>query len=115
MLNPAPRSQVTLGATTVTYLPDGEAHLDPAVLFPASAPDGWAVYAPYLDADGRLPVSIGSFLIQAGPHRVLFDLGLGRVDFEVQGLASFTGGALLESLAGEGLGPGDIDTVVFSH
>jgi glyoxylase-like metal-dependent hydrolase (beta-lactamase superfamily II) len=115
MLNPAPRSQVTLGATTVTYLPDGEAHLDPAALFPISGPDGWAVYAPYLDGDGRLPISVGSFLIRTGTHRVLVDLGLGRVDFQVPGLGSFTGGALLDSLAGEGLEPADIDTVVFTH
>jgi glyoxylase-like metal-dependent hydrolase (beta-lactamase superfamily II) len=115
MLNPAPRSQVTFGTTTVTYLPDGEVHLDPAVLFPASGPDGWAAYAPYLDADGRLPVSVGSFLIRTGAHRLLVDLGLGRVDFEVPKLASFTGGTLLASLAGEGLVPADIDTVVFTH
>jgi glyoxylase-like metal-dependent hydrolase (beta-lactamase superfamily II) len=115
MLNPAPRSQVTLGTTTVTYLPDGEVHLDPDVLFPVSGPDGWAVYAPYLDGDGRLPVSVGSFLIRTGTHKILVDLGLGRVDFDVPGLASFTGGTLLESLAGEDLGPADIDTVVFTH
>jgi hypothetical protein len=82
-INPAPRSQVTLGTTTVTYLPDGEAHLDPAALFPAPGPGGWAVYAPYFDGDGRLPVSVGSFLIRTGTHRVLVDLGLGRVDFEI--------------------------------
>jgi glyoxylase-like metal-dependent hydrolase (beta-lactamase superfamily II) len=115
MLNPAQRSQISLGTTTVTYLPDGEVHLDPAAAFPASGPDGWAAYAPYLDADGRLPVSVGSFLIRTSAHRILVDLGLGRVDFEVPPLASFTGGALLASLAGEGLEPADIDTVVFTH
>jgi glyoxylase-like metal-dependent hydrolase (beta-lactamase superfamily II) len=31
------------------------------------------------------------------------------------GLASFTGGTLLKSLAAEGLSPDDIDTVVFTH
>ena len=36
MLNPASRSQVRLGTTTVTYLPDGEVRLDPAVLFLSS-------------------------------------------------------------------------------
>ena len=115
MLNPAPRSQVSVGTTTVTYLPDGEVHLDPAVLFPASAPDGWSVYAPYLDADGRLPISVGSFLIRTEAHRILVDLGLGAVDFEVPNLASFAGGKLLDSLADEGLQPTDIDTVVYTH
>ncbi|MCK2215281.1 MBL fold metallo-hydrolase [Actinomadura sp. ATCC 31491] len=115
MLDAAPRARITLGTTTVTYLPDGEAHLDPGVIFPTSGPDGWAAHAPYLDADGRLPVSIGSFLVDTGAHRVLVDLGLGAVAFEVPGIGSFRGGALLDSLAAEGLRPGDVDTVVFTH
>jgi glyoxylase-like metal-dependent hydrolase (beta-lactamase superfamily II) len=115
MLSAAPRSQVRLGSTTVTYLPDGEVHLEPTVLFPASHPDGWAAYAPYLDEDGRLPVSVGSFLVRTGHHNVLIDLGLGAVDFEVPGMGTFRGGRLLDSLAAEGLRPPDIDTVVFTH
>ncbi|WP_433438335.1 MBL fold metallo-hydrolase [Nonomuraea sp. CA-141351] len=115
MLDAASRSQITLGTTTVTYLPDGEAHLHPAVIFPSAGPDGWAAHAPYLDADGRLPVSIGSFLIDTGAHRILVDLGLGAVDFEVPQIGSFHGGALLDSLAAEGLRPDDVDTVVFTH
>ncbi|MEW9553307.1 MBL fold metallo-hydrolase [Nonomuraea sp. NPDC050783] len=115
MLDAAPRDRITLGTTTVTYLPDGEAHLDPVAVFPSSGPDGWAAHAPYLDADGLLPVSVGSFLIDTGTHRVLVDLGLGAVAFEVPGIGRFRGGALLDSLAGEGLRPGDVDTVVFTH
>ena len=115
MLEVARRSQVRLGDTTITYLPDGEVHLDPAALFPASGPDGWARYAPYLDRDGRLPVSVGSFLVRTPSHRLLIDLGLGVVNFEIPDLASFRGGELLQSLAAEGLGPDDIDAVVFTH
>jgi glyoxylase-like metal-dependent hydrolase (beta-lactamase superfamily II) len=115
MLTAAPRTQVTVGSTTVTYLPDGEVHLDPTVFFPASAPDGWSAYAPYLDDDGRLPISVGSFLVQTPEHRLLVDLGLGAVDFEIPGMGSFTGGRLLDSLAAEGLQPSDIDTVFFTH
>jgi glyoxylase-like metal-dependent hydrolase (beta-lactamase superfamily II) len=115
MLEVARRSQVRLGDTTVTYLPDGEVHLDPAALFPASGPDGWSRYAPYLDPDGRLPVSVGSFLVRTPRHRLLIDLGLGTVDFEIPGMASFRGGALLQSLAQEGLEPAEIDVVVFTH
>jgi hypothetical protein len=48
-------------------------------------------------------VSIGSFLIRTGGQVVLVDLGLGVVDFEVPGVASYQGGRLLESLAAEGL------------
>ncbi|KDN21567.1 MBL fold metallo-hydrolase [Amycolatopsis rifamycinica] len=115
MLSAASRSQVTIGSTTITYLPDGEVHLEPSTLFPASGPNGWAAYSSYLDPDGRLPVSVGSFLVTTPGNRVLVDLGLGAVDFEVPGMGSFTGGALLDSLAAEGLGPAEIDTVIFTH
>ncbi|MFD0632131.1 MBL fold metallo-hydrolase [Catenulispora yoronensis] len=115
MVNPASRAQVTIGATTVTYLPDGHGLLDPTAVFPASSPDGWATHAEFLDADGRFPVSIGSFLIRGGGRVILVDLGLGAVDFAVPDLASFRGGNLLTSLAAEGLTPGDVDTVFFTH
>lgn len=89
--------------------------MDSAFIFPASAPHGWAPHAHLLDADGRFPVSIGSFLIRTAGRVLLVDLGLGTVDFEVPGIASFKGGRLLESLAAEGLKPADVDTVFFTH
>jgi glyoxylase-like metal-dependent hydrolase (beta-lactamase superfamily II) len=115
MVHPAERAQVRVGDTTITYLPDGHARLDPAVLFPASQPEGWATHAAYLDPDGRFPVSIGSFLLRTPQRAILVDLGLGAVDFAVPDVATFTGGRLLESLAAEGLHPTDIDTVFFTH
>ncbi|MEW9555437.1 hypothetical protein [Nonomuraea sp. NPDC050783] len=42
-------------------------------------------------------------------NRVLVDLGLGAVGFEVPGLGSFAGGKLLDGLRAEGLTPGDAD------
>jgi glyoxylase-like metal-dependent hydrolase (beta-lactamase superfamily II) len=115
MVNVAPREQVRIGDTTVTYLPDGEVRLQPTEVFPESAPDGWARHASYLDDDGRLPVSVGSFLVRTPSYSALIDLGLGDVDFEVPGFASFRGGRLLTSLAGEGLKADDIDVVLFTH
>lgn len=106
---------MTIGNSSITYLPDGEGHMDSAFIFPASAPHGWAPHAHLLDGQGRFPVSIGSFLIRTGGRVLLVDLGLGSVDFEVPGVASFKGGRLLESLAAEGLGPEDVDTVFFTH
>jgi glyoxylase-like metal-dependent hydrolase (beta-lactamase superfamily II) len=115
MLEPAPRSQISIGKTTITYVPDGEVHLHPNVLFPASAPNGWAAYAPYLSSDGRLPVSVGSFLIRTPGNTILVDLGLGKVDFTVPDLASFKGGNLLQNLAAEGVAPSHVDLVLFTH
>ncbi|MCF2532514.1 MBL fold metallo-hydrolase [Yinghuangia soli] len=115
MVDAASRATVRIGDTQVTYLPDGHGRLAPDVLFPASAPDGWAAHAAYLDSAGRFPVSIGSFLIRTDDRVVLVDLGLGAVDFAVPGVADFKGGALLESLAAEGLAPDDVDTVFYTH
>lgn len=115
MVSPAPRAQVAIGDTTITYLPDGHGLLDPRAAFPGSGPDGWAAHAEFLDADGRFPVSVGSFLIRGHGRVILVDLGLGAVDFEVPGLASFRGGDLLTSLAAEDLRPEDVDTVMFTH
>ncbi|MFF2039566.1 MBL fold metallo-hydrolase [Kitasatospora sp. NPDC058170] len=115
MVLPAPRAEITIGTTTVTYLPDGHGWLDPAAIFPDSRPDGWATHAEFLDGEGRFPVSIGSFLIRTAERVVLVDLGLGAVDFAVPGIAEFKGGELLASLAAEGLTPADVDTVVYTH
>ena len=115
MMHPAPRAQIQVGTTTVTYLPDGFGWLNPAVVFPASQPDGWATYGEFLDEDGRFPVSIGSFLIRTDGQTLLVDLGLGAVDFEVPGVATFKGGRLIDSLAAENLVPADIDTVTHLH
>jgi glyoxylase-like metal-dependent hydrolase (beta-lactamase superfamily II) len=114
VVSPASRAQVSIGSTSVTFLPDGAGWLNPAVLFPASQPDGWAMHAEYLEG-GRFPVSIGSFLLRTPHQSVLVDLGLGVVDFEIPDVASFRGGRLLDSLAAEGLTPQDIDTVLFTH
>jgi glyoxylase-like metal-dependent hydrolase (beta-lactamase superfamily II) len=115
MVNPAARARMNVGDATVTYLPDGYGWIDPGAFFPTSAPDGWATHAEFLDDEGRFPVSIGSFLVRTADRVVLVDLGLGVVDFAVPGLASFRGGTLLDSLAAEGLAPGDVDTVVYTH
>jgi glyoxylase-like metal-dependent hydrolase (beta-lactamase superfamily II) len=112
MISAAPRAQVILGDTTVTYLPDGEARIVPTAAFPATTPDQWSGH---LDDTGRLVVSIGAFLVRTPTTALLVDLGIGPVEFEVAGVGAYRGGALLESLAAEGLGAADIDEVVFTH
>ncbi|WBQ04367.1 MBL fold metallo-hydrolase [Kribbella sp. CA-293567] len=110
----AQRSQQAVGEATVTYLPDGYGRLDAAAIFTGSS-GGWSRYQELLDDDGRFEVSIGSFLIRTPTNNILVDLGLGSVQFDVPGLASFESGQLLNSLAGEGLAPADIDTVFYTH
>src|SRR5256714_11549258 len=89
--------------------------LDRAVSFPASEPADWARHADCLDAEGRLVMSFGAFLIRTGAHRILVDLGMGPVDLAIPDVGRVRGGDLLSSLTQEGLGPADIDTVVFTH
>jgi glyoxylase-like metal-dependent hydrolase (beta-lactamase superfamily II) len=108
---PAPRSRLTLGATTITYLPDGFSALDPEVMFPGA---DWSAHPGHL-RDGRLVLSFGSFLIRTAGHNILVDLGAGQADADLPGVGHTEGGLLLDSLAGEGLSPDDIDTVVYTH
>ncbi|MGA4792098.1 MBL fold metallo-hydrolase [Nocardia sp. AB354] len=115
MSRPAASSTITIGATAVTYLPDGYGWLNPAAAFPSSQPDGWRTHSEFLDERGWFPVSIGSFLIQTSERAVLVDLGLGRVEFSIPDVADFRGGDLIEALAGRGLAPADIDTVFYTH
>jgi glyoxylase-like metal-dependent hydrolase (beta-lactamase superfamily II) len=99
----------------VTYLPDGIGVLDRSVAFPTSKPADWSQHADCLDADDKLLMSYGAFLIRTGTRHILVDLGMGPVDLEIPGLGRVRGGELPASLAQEGLGPQDIDTVVFTH
>lgn len=115
MAEPAPRTSIRLGATTVTYLPDGVVHADPPGAFPGTTPADWDRYPGLLDADGRLVVSVGSFLIRNDASVTLVDLGLGDVHFEVPAVATYDGGRLLTQLRAEGLSPADVDFVLFTH
>ena len=84
----------------IAFVADGEVRGRPADLFPGS---DWTRHADLLDEGGSVVANVGSFLIRAGSHTLLVDLGLGP------------GGALLDNLARHGVAPADVDTVVFTH
>ncbi|WP_217574216.1 MBL fold metallo-hydrolase, partial [Streptomyces sp. GbtcB7] len=111
MPQPAIRSRITIGGTTITYLPDGFGAHNPDVPFPGV---DWTTRPGFLE-DGQLILSFGSFLICAGNQRILVDLAVGTIDVDVPGVAQLKGGSLLRNLAEEGLSADDIDTVVFTH
>jgi glyoxylase-like metal-dependent hydrolase (beta-lactamase superfamily II) len=115
MAEAAPRHRIQIGATTVTYLPDGAVHADPVVLFPATTAQDWTSHRHLLDANGWLVASVGSFLVRNDSGAALIDLGLGLVNFEVPGVATYEGGRLLASLHEEGLSAADIGLVLFTH
>jgi glyoxylase-like metal-dependent hydrolase (beta-lactamase superfamily II) len=112
---PAPRSQIQFGETTVTYLPDGVVRTDPLAAFPGTTRADWDSYPDLLDADRWLVVSVGSFLVRNDAGVTLVDLGLGDVHFEVPAAATYDGGQLLTNLRAEGLSPDAVDLVLFTH
>jgi glyoxylase-like metal-dependent hydrolase (beta-lactamase superfamily II) len=63
-----------------------------------------------LDAEGKIEIPIGCYLIRTGDRLILLDAGLGPVSV---GWAE--GGLLPAALADVGVAPVDIDTVVCSH
>jgi glyoxylase-like metal-dependent hydrolase (beta-lactamase superfamily II) len=70
----------------------------------------WSTHQELLDADGRMHLPIGCFVIRTGDRTVLVDCGLGP-----RTLDWLVGGELPEALAAVGVAPADIDTVVCTH
>ena len=70
----------------------------------------WGAHQHLLDADGRVRLPIGGFLVRLGDQLVLLDAGVGDTQNEM-----YDGGLMLQSLAALGFQPTDIDTIVISH
>ncbi len=70
----------------------------------------WTEHQHLLDADGRMVVPVGAFVVRTGDRLVLLDAGVGDVHDEM-----FDGGELMTSLRQLGVGAADIDTIVVSH
>jgi glyoxylase-like metal-dependent hydrolase (beta-lactamase superfamily II) len=77
----------------------------------------WAPHQRFLQPDGMLQFDIGGFLVRAAGDRVvLVDAGLGPQSGMMRnGLGSFQGGALLDSLAAHKVRPEDVTDVLFTH
>lgn len=115
MAEPAGQNEIMLGNIRVVYLPDGYARFDKARMFPKSSPESWQLHQEWLGSDGRVPLSVGGFLVQTGARNILVDTGYGDRQKEIPGLGPFVGGSLLDSLRKAGLEPEEIDTVVYTH
>jgi glyoxylase-like metal-dependent hydrolase (beta-lactamase superfamily II) len=115
MIAAAPRQSITVGDIRITYLPDGETHLNPTAFFPASTEEGWKLHPEWLDEDGQLLCSLGGLLVETGDRKVMVDTGFGPRHVEFPGMGVFDGGQLLQGLAELKVEPAEIDTVVFTH
>jgi glyoxylase-like metal-dependent hydrolase (beta-lactamase superfamily II) len=101
---------ISLGATRLTLVRDGEM-LTPSGegVYGAPASAGWVDYTPP-DAHGNIAVMPHALLVRGPGGTALVDTG-GENPVEVPGRRS----DFLERLAGEGVSPGDVATVVLTH
>lgn len=108
---------VRLGDLRVTYVPDGAAQLRPRDLLPDTTSEVWSARPEFLDKSGNLVVSIGGLLVENGDRALLIDVGIGPYDSHASEgpVAAMQGGALLDSLAGLGRRPEEIEAVAFTH
>jgi glyoxylase-like metal-dependent hydrolase (beta-lactamase superfamily II) len=114
-------SSVMIGDIRLSYLPDGIHHVRPRAQYAGADDAFWARSGHVLDDDGWLVMSIGSLLVQNGDTNTLIDLGFGPHSVDITELTygehegDLVGGELIDSLAGAGLSPADVDGVLFTH
>jgi len=111
----APQDSIAVGDIRLTFLPDGEAHFSPTLIFPASNEAAWQAYRGLLDNEGRYVTTLGGFLIETGTRKIVVDLGLGDVSLAIPEFVWARGGCLLESLEQAGVSPQEVDTVIYTH
>jgi glyoxylase-like metal-dependent hydrolase (beta-lactamase superfamily II) len=113
---PAPLESIDVGDIKVTYLPDGDATVEAGTVFPASNEALWEAHRELFDADGKLLLTLGGFLVETGDQKIVVDLGFGdmTVPFPPVG-GVFRGGKLLSSLRKAGVEPADVDVVFYTH
>ncbi|MFC9739555.1 MBL fold metallo-hydrolase [Streptomyces noursei] len=115
---PAVRRSLRLGATTVTYVPDGAVQLVPRRWLPDTTDATWAAHPEYLDATGNLVAGVGGLLVEHGDRALLIDAGVGPQSFPAEpgnAHGALHGGALLDNLAALCRTPADIEAVAVTH
>jgi len=100
---------VDVGEMRVTAILDGSIDVPAELMFPSTTADDWAPHRDLLTDDGLLPLPMGGFLVESGNRKILIDAGLG----EPTPLDGF--GRLLHNLRANGIEPGTITDVVFTH
>jgi glyoxylase-like metal-dependent hydrolase (beta-lactamase superfamily II) len=114
----APQTRsMSIGDVTVTYIQDGTAQIAPSVLLPDSPPSFWDANTDLLDPDGYLLLGAGGLLVRGDDWSILIDTGLGPLAItpSLEGLGHVQGGALLTSLARQGLTPAQLSAIAITH
>ena len=93
--------------------------LEPTEWFPEATPANVAaipwLHPHFVDAQGRIVLSVASFLVETPTKRIVVDTGIGRLaapGFPILRRADMTP---RNAMAGAGYAPGDIDVVVLTH
>ena len=98
-----------VGEIEVVVVSDGHITFTPHEYYQTTA-EAWEPHKRWLEADGKLVVPIGCFLVRSAGTTVLIDTGLGPVHS-----GPYHGGELISSLAAAGVQPEDIDVVFMTH
>ena len=78
LAEPAIFQSITLGEYKITYLPDGEGYSIPSLSYHGSTEEVQKNLKEYLNKEGKVLMSIGSFLIEYKNEKILFDLASGK-------------------------------------
>jgi glyoxylase-like metal-dependent hydrolase (beta-lactamase superfamily II) len=100
---------MTVGEVEIISLLDSSFDAPCAGLFPKVPAEAWAGHEEHV-TDGKLAVSISSFVVRAGGKTIIVDTGLGKKD-----RGFFGNGRIMESLAELGVQPNDVDIVLATH
>ena len=99
-----------VGGVQVTAVSDGDLFLERSFYPEISGPQ-WAEYSDAVQADGRLLINLGSFVLHSGGQNILVDTGLGATP----GHFMADCGRLPGEMRDGGVPPDDIDTVLLMH
>lgn len=102
--------RVTIGNVEVLAIQDAHILMDPRQLFPPHADAFMREYGHEADERGLFPMSATCYLVRSAGKTYLVDTGIGS-----RRRPGFPRGNLNDALAGAGLAPGDIDTIVHTH
>jgi glyoxylase-like metal-dependent hydrolase (beta-lactamase superfamily II) len=112
--SPKPPS-LQIGAMSLTPILDCVVRPPASAFYPGMHPEAWAVHRDLLTDDGRVEVSMGTYLLARGDRLVLVDAGVGPDGWEAPSGAKIPAGHLLENMRVAGVDPASVTDVVFTH
>jgi len=114
-----PVRRIRVGEVDVYPILQLRYRVDPSLFFPdiASWPvdeRAWYWQQPYAE-EGRLAIDMGGFLLRTADRTILVDAGVGNDKSRPNPNFDHRSDPWLATMARAGVGPGEVDTVVFTH